>query len=590
MYITKSLFVEYRKLPKLAWWKVHDDETYKTIRKITSEEQEEYIMQIGMEAERKVWEHFEKLYGKKALDLMPWVVEPEEDEYEDEDFYLKQWFNPEKMMLETIEAIKRQEAILYQPTFLIDWCLVRWDFMTRNEDGSYTLCEVKAKTTVRKSVTDDGIKKDIWKIKQDLLDDMSFQKRVINRVLEQEWLQSLSSIQLRYLNKEYIKDGELSLNLLLTHQEVDVQHSREVIQRKKPTTLVIDDSLLESHVLGEYVNQMKEVLPLGQEEFEKRSLWTGSKYLEYFGKTRIDSFGTVMWSGINTSNASVIQDLYYEWKHDIEELTDDEIDQFNKWAQGFISNYLHVKETGKPIVETAKISEELSKFSFPICFYDYESMSSPIPFLDKTYPYQHVVVQYSLHKLYEDWTMKHYGWVFTGEWEKKVEQIVLPDHEYKVGLESEKVVTWEYKDLLVEFLKDIWDDLDTSTFVVRHKSFENKRNEEIAQIFPDLQDYLRINDATYDLKEVFSKWYYFDNGCKWSASIKNVLPVMVPSMDYKVILEEVTNGLIAMRKLKLLIDWTLEWDRDEAIERLLRYCGLDSLAMVRIYEEILRRI
>jgi hypothetical protein len=31
--------------------------------------------------------------------------------------------------------------------------------MVRNTDGTYTLCEIKAKTTVRKDMTDDGEKK-----------------------------------------------------------------------------------------------------------------------------------------------------------------------------------------------------------------------------------------------------------------------------------------------------------------------------------------------------------------------------------------------------------------------------------------------
>jgi hypothetical protein len=46
MYITKSLFVDYRKLPKLARWKAHDSEAYKRIRKLEDEEQEKHIMEI----------------------------------------------------------------------------------------------------------------------------------------------------------------------------------------------------------------------------------------------------------------------------------------------------------------------------------------------------------------------------------------------------------------------------------------------------------------------------------------------------------------------------------------------------------------
>ncbi len=593
MYITKSLFVEYRKLPKLAWRKKHDPEVYKKIRKLETEEQEQHILQIGMAVESAVVEFFEKRYGKKALDLMPGLqapVQQDADDPEDEDYYLTDTsFDPEKLMQNTLQAIKNEEAILYQPTFIIDNCLVRWDVMVHNDDGTYTLCEIKAKTSVRKNVTDDWEKKAIWEINKDLIDDMSFQKRVINRVLEQEWLPFIEKIELRHLNKSYIKDGELSLNLLLTNQEADKQRTISVYQRKKQTEKVIDDTLLTWVEIDPIVQQMKKTLVMSEEEFNKLSPRSGTKFLEYFGQARTDVYGTVMWSGIHHSNASLIQDLYYEWTHKITELSDDEVDMFNNNEQRFISLYLEAKEKKWPVLDYSQIEKEFAGFQYPICFYDYESVSLPIPFMDKTFPYQQVVVQYSLHKLYKDWTMKHYWWVFVKEWEKNVEQIELPDNEYKVWFESEKVVTGQYSDLLEEFLKDIWDDIDRSTFVVRHKGFENTRNKEIAELFPHLSDYLKINDATYDLRDIFSKLYYFDNWFKGSSSIKKVLPVLVPSMNYADILDEVVNWWVAMVRLKEMIEWAIE-DREDMTVKLLRYCGLDSLAMVRIYEEILRSI
>jgi hypothetical protein len=67
------------------------------------------------------------------------------------------------------------------------------------------------------------------------------------------------------------------------------------------------------------------------------------------------------------------------------------------------------------------------------------------------------------------------------------------------------VVYGHYKDLLIEFLKDIGSDINQSTFIVWHKGFENTRNKEIGEIFPDLlDDFLCINERTYDLKEIFS--------------------------------------------------------------------------------------
>ena len=222
MLITKSLFVDYRKLPKLARWKAHDPETYKRIRKLEDEEQENHIMETWLAVEQAVVKFFEEKTWVTHINLMPWWInEKSEEEGDDEDHYIQQPnFNPHQLMQNTIDAIRSEEKLLYQPTFLINNCLVRWDMMVRNPDGNYTLCEIKAKTTVRKDMMDDGEKKPRWQIDQDLMDDISFQKRVINQVLEQEWLPLLAGAQLRHLNKDYIKQGDLSLNLLLTTKKL----------------------------------------------------------------------------------------------------------------------------------------------------------------------------------------------------------------------------------------------------------------------------------------------------------------------------------------------------------------------------------
>jgi len=152
--------------------------------------------------------------------------------------------------------------------------------------------------------------------------------------------------------------------------------------------------------------------------------------------------------------------------------------------------------------------------------------------MDNTYPYQQVVVQYSLHKLYADGTMKHYGGVLGGVDAAPNKQLSF-EHANMVEQESEKVVYGSYKDLLQAMLADIGEDINRSSFVVRYKGFENSRNDEIGKIFPDLADsFAAINEKTFDLMEIFSKRQYFDIAFEGSSSIKKVLPVLVPEMDY----------------------------------------------------------
>jgi hypothetical protein len=83
-------------------------------------------------------------------------------------------------------------------------------------------------------------------------------------------------------------------------------------------------------------------------------------------------------------------------------------------------------------------------------------------------------------------------------------------------------------------LADIGNHLNTSSFVVWYKPFENSRNKEIGESYADLEDsFLKINDMTYDLYDPFSEYKYFDRRFQGSASIKKVLPVLVPGLSYE---------------------------------------------------------
>jgi Ca2+-binding EF-hand superfamily protein len=52
-------------------------------------------------------------------------------------------------------------------------------------------------------------------------------------------------------------------------------------------------------------------------------------------------------------------------------------------------------------------------------------------------------------------------------------------------------------------------------------------------------------------------------------------------------LDDVQNGMVAMKRLlDLITDKIPQEQREQTIINLLKYCGQDSLAMVKIFEEI----
>lgn len=558
-------------------------------------------MELGSSVESIVAEYLEKKYGENVVNLFPDqpLSDTKQDEewddswvYSDNDNYNK---SLEHAYAQTLQAIKEGKKILYQPSFLWSNCFVRADFMVLNDEGKYDLIEVKAKTGIRKDVMDNDESRKIGEVDNNFIEDLSFQNYVISQVFTEKWLAPLAKKYIYYLNKEYIKDGPLDIMKLVTEDEVGTLTSISVSQWKKDDKKTVTkrrkDTFLDDKTIELTIKNIDEQMKLSVADFEKIWPFPWNKYLDYFGESK--PWGTVMSiPGLHASKASIVAEMYYDGTIDLSELDDDQIESFysksGPWSAGtFINYYLECKKTGNAIIDKNLIKKEFDWLVYPLCFYDYESVSVPIPFMDKTYAYQQVVVQYSLHKYYEDGSMKHYGGILGWLAENKtVETIVIPANPNAVWYESEKIVSGSYRDLLDEFLVDIGDDINQSSFVVRSKGFENARNKEISEIFPDIADsYLAINDKTFDLRDVFSKNMYFDLGCFWSSSIKKVLPVLVPQMSYDSL--EIGNWSLAMKALSDVLSSKLIWPaKSKTLENLLLYCWQDSLAMVRIFEAI----
>ena len=69
-----------------------------------------------------------------------------------------------------------------------------------------------------------------------------------------------------------------------------------------------------------------------------------------------------------------------------------------------------------------------------------------------------------------------------------------------------------------------------------------------------------------------------------STSIKKVLPVLAPDLDYAGL--DVASGTDAMEAWKRLINLPNGPEKDELRKLMLEYCELDTFAMVRIFNFI----
>ncbi len=211
----------------------------------------------------------------------------------------------------------------------------------------------------------------------------------------------------------------------------------------------------------------------------------------------------------------------------------------------------------QPIINREAVDEALSGLVYPIYFFDYETYPSPIPPLDAYKPNQHFVFQVSIHALHEDGELEHFEFL-AEEMEGSTEA-------------------------LVNMMRDSIG--DTGSIVVWNDVFEKGRNIELAELHPEEKDFLLgLNERTFDLMKVFKRDYTRPD-FYGSASIKAVLPAMVPELSYKDL--EVQNGTMAMSEWKKIIDGELGLkSAQKARKDLLDYCGLDTFAMVEIYKKI----
>lgn len=217
------------------------------------------------------------------------------------------------------------------------------------------------------------------------------------------------------------------------------------------------------------------------------------------------------------------------------------------------------------IVDKAAVSRFLDDLSFPLYFLDFETFQPAIPPFDGTKPYQQIPTQYSLHVLQSpDAELEHYEFLA------------------EAGADPRRAVA-------EHLAADIPTDVCTLAY---NMGFEKGRISELATAFPDLADrLLAINEGMRDLIVPFRNGDYYVRAMGGSNSIKAVLPALFPDdpeLDYQS-LEGVHNGSEAMDAFARLADMSSE----EAVrtrEQLLRYCELDTLAMVRIWEKLAESI
>jgi len=214
-------------------------------------------------------------------------------------------------------------------------------------------------------------------------------------------------------------------------------------------------------------------------------------------------------------------------------------------------------------IDVNGIREFLASLSYPLYFLDFETLQQPVPQYNGQRPYQQITFQYSLH----------------------IKQSADAPYEHREFL-APNDGSDPRRHLAEQLCKDIPMNVCTLAY---NKGFECGRIKELASLYPDLAVHLlNIREHIQDLLTPFQSGYYYVPAMHGSFSIKSVLPALFPdepSLNYHNLDERCQNGGNAMT-LFPAIQFMEPEEAKASREALLRYCELDTWAMVKVWEKL----
>lgn len=372
--------------------------------------------------------------------------------------------------------------------------------------------------------TDDG-----WQIievksgnkgKRKYIVDMAYSALIISKNLE-----SVSKVKLLLLSKDF----HLGLPIETLFAETDF--SVEVFTKMQDYLLILDDvkKMIESE------NSPEAKLKLCCKNCRMFKQCTG-KDIEYhiFDLPRLSHLEFDELSKINITQIKDIPDEI-------------ELTESQKIVKSSILN--------DKVFISPNLSPELEKIQFPVYYLDFESVMTIYPLYENIKPHTQIVTQYSLHKL----------------------------NDFNTELEHFEFIADHTKDDRQTLAEQLIKDIGNTGSIITYSSFERQILNHLAKLFPQLSESLnKIIERIIDL-EIILKSNYYDKNFHGKTSIKKVLPVMIPDMNYNEL--EISEGGSASSAFAYMAMGLYDQDKiTQTKKHLLEYCKQDTLALVKIHK------
>ncbi len=429
----------------------------------------------------------------------------------------------EQAALDTKKLLDEGKKVIFQATFEADWLYIMVDILEWNEEGEcWIINEAKGSTCDK-----EGEKKN----KKTHLYDAGFQYIVMQKAGYK-----VGQVNLIELDKEFVKDGEISPVNLLKKSDIT-----ETIDEMVPEiNLMIDD-------IKRLMERSAEPMPCDCIYKSRANHCPAFKYLH--PDVPDYSVHNIVRIGSSPKRLEGLIEGGYYSMDDVPE--DFELTDYQR-------NHVDVTQNGNVINKSIQTKEELDKMKYPFYFLDYETYPTAVPIYEGCKPYMQIPFQYSLH----------------------VQKGLGAEYEHYEFLHEEGDTN--PMKALAESLKEVIG--DKGSIIVWNKKFEKKCNENIAEVLPEYAEIMQnYNERLFDLMDIFAKNLYVHKDFKGSYSIKKVLPVLAPELNYDKL--DISDGAMAMNSWKKMVfEAKNDEEKDKIRDDLLKYCKLDTYAMVKIYE------
>jgi hypothetical protein len=426
----------------------------------------------------------------------------------------------------TLQEISKGTQTIFQGRLEVDGLTCIFDILKKVGEKEFDLIEIKAST----------------KAKPEHEYDLAFQLLVLEKSGY-----SVRNILVIHANKEYERNGEIDPNIICSQTDI----SEKVRALKNITE--------EQVAIAQAVLNKQEIPDISLRHVNRVGVPGVSQWFQEW----LTIYKTLKPNG----DPYNVYELSYPSSEQIGKLEDAGITRIADVPDELVlrpKQFAQIKTTreDKPIVDKEKIREFLEDLQYPLYFFDYETLSSVIPFFDGMSPYKDYPFQYSLHVLRTpDAELEHYEYLHAEN--SNPMPGLLKQLKQNIGNEG-TVLTW-------------------------NMSYEKGCNDRMVALYPEHAEFLaELNERIDDLMTPFSEMWYFHKDFFGSASVKRVMPVLASELSYKEL--NVGNGLLARRMWTQAVLEGKHLDkRPQIMEDLSKYCTLDTFAMVRILE-VLRKI